>query len=99
MSFQVTASEPIYLESVHSNIPLKEKWNTSLGEGLRALAEEVESVDKEVYRVEVQRNDDYKEFDAQGDYSLVNSEYGTDVPDEGDTRLVLRAFFVRSTRS
>lgn len=60
----------MYLIGPHNNIPLKQDWNYSLLAGLTALQVEI-SNDKpktDIHEISVDRNDDFKEFDAAGDF-------------------------------
>jgi len=67
---RITISQPKYLVGPHNNIPLKQDWNSSLLAGLDELQTEI-SQDKpgtDIHEITVDRNDDFKEFNAAGDF-------------------------------
>ncbi len=69
MGFKITVTKPVYLDGLHYNIPLKETWNESLLAGLNDIAKEIKDANltADVHNIEIERSDDFADFQAQGD--------------------------------
>jgi hypothetical protein len=63
---KVNISEPVYLDSSYNNIPLLEKWNTSVSAALDETSKEIEKLGVNVVDLEIEKNDDLQEFNGSG---------------------------------